>query len=236
MRCEKCQTNEATMHLTQIVEGRAASLHLCPDCARKLGLALPQSPMDMESFLKRLFGLAPPKPPAVPPPDGEDPADALPSVPDNDDDDNPGLPFPPDEDDEEEEEDDDELSDPMEADDTPCPGCGTPHSFVASSKFAACPACLDFYLRCHDDFPVNRAPEAPAPLRAHFGKVPLSLSADARREVELERLRDRLLRAVAEERFEEAHGLRKRIKDIETARIAASGARNGAPPPPDSPP
>ncbi len=37
MLCKNCNKNEATMHMKRIINGRAAEVHLCYDCARSLG-------------------------------------------------------------------------------------------------------------------------------------------------------------------------------------------------------
>lgn len=37
MICQNCNKNEANMHLKRIINGRAAEVHLCSDCARSLG-------------------------------------------------------------------------------------------------------------------------------------------------------------------------------------------------------
>ncbi len=37
MLCQNCNKNEANMHMKRIVNGRAAEIHLCSDCARSLG-------------------------------------------------------------------------------------------------------------------------------------------------------------------------------------------------------
>jgi len=46
MICQRCQ-NEASVHLTERVDGRRRELHLCVACARKAGLALPETPPDL---------------------------------------------------------------------------------------------------------------------------------------------------------------------------------------------
>lgn len=46
MRCQRCQ-KEASVHLTERVKGQRRELHLCPGCARKAGLALPESPPNL---------------------------------------------------------------------------------------------------------------------------------------------------------------------------------------------
>jgi len=43
MTCQRCQ-DEAAVHLTETVDGRRREVHLCLPCARKAGLALPESP------------------------------------------------------------------------------------------------------------------------------------------------------------------------------------------------
>jgi protein arginine kinase activator len=43
MTCQHCQ-DEATVHLTETVEGRRREVHLCHACAREQGVALPDSP------------------------------------------------------------------------------------------------------------------------------------------------------------------------------------------------
>jgi len=43
MTCQRCQ-DEATVHLTEPVDGRRRELHLCLACAREAGVALPDAP------------------------------------------------------------------------------------------------------------------------------------------------------------------------------------------------
>ncbi|MGN0526774.1 MAG: UvrB/UvrC motif-containing protein [Acutalibacteraceae bacterium] len=37
MLCQNCNKNDANMHMKRIINGRAAEVHLCSDCARSLG-------------------------------------------------------------------------------------------------------------------------------------------------------------------------------------------------------
>ncbi len=39
MKCEKCNNNEATIHLTEIVKNVKTELHLCEQCARRAGVS-----------------------------------------------------------------------------------------------------------------------------------------------------------------------------------------------------
>ena len=40
MQCQKCKQNSATIHLTEINNGKRQETHLCPVCAEKEGLAI----------------------------------------------------------------------------------------------------------------------------------------------------------------------------------------------------
>ena len=46
MTCERCR-DDATVHLSEMIDGKRRELHLCGACARKAGIALPQSPPDL---------------------------------------------------------------------------------------------------------------------------------------------------------------------------------------------
>jgi len=56
MICQRCQ-NEASVHLTERVDGERRELHLCVDCAREAGLAPPDSAPDLglESVVQSLI-------------------------------------------------------------------------------------------------------------------------------------------------------------------------------------
>jgi protein arginine kinase activator len=43
MTCQRCK-DEATVHLTEMVEGRRRELHLCAKCAQKAGVTMPEQP------------------------------------------------------------------------------------------------------------------------------------------------------------------------------------------------
>jgi protein arginine kinase activator len=42
MLCDICGKNQATVHLTEIVDGQMAELHLCEDCAKEKSLQMEQ--------------------------------------------------------------------------------------------------------------------------------------------------------------------------------------------------
>lgn len=53
MLCECCQQNEATIHLTQLVNNQSKELHLCENCAEESGMNV----QNMMSIPEILFGL-----------------------------------------------------------------------------------------------------------------------------------------------------------------------------------
>lgn len=69
MKCEQCGTNDAVMHVTQVVQNESRVLNLCDECARDLGFAGPAVPANfpLGDFLAQLGGGAAPgaeEPPA----------------------------------------------------------------------------------------------------------------------------------------------------------------------------
>ena len=50
MLCEVCQQNQASVHLTQVVDGAVKKLHLCESCARESGVDL-QNPVSIADLL-----------------------------------------------------------------------------------------------------------------------------------------------------------------------------------------
>lgn len=55
MNCEKCQQKQASVHITQIINGEKQETHLCDQCAQamKVNLGIPQFPLNN---LTNLFG------------------------------------------------------------------------------------------------------------------------------------------------------------------------------------
>ncbi|MGY4691850.1 UvrB/UvrC motif-containing protein [Salibacterium sp. K-3] len=43
MLCQECQTRQATLHFTKIINGKKAEMHVCDDCARDKGEQIPGS-------------------------------------------------------------------------------------------------------------------------------------------------------------------------------------------------
>lgn len=55
MICEFCKTQEATVHLTQVVDGSIKKLHLCEECSQKHGFDL-QGPISITDILLGMGG------------------------------------------------------------------------------------------------------------------------------------------------------------------------------------
>lgn len=55
MKCEMCQAQDASIHLTQVVDGEVKKVHLCEACAAASGLDM-QSPMSITDILLGLGG------------------------------------------------------------------------------------------------------------------------------------------------------------------------------------
>lgn len=53
MQCEVCKEQDATVHLTQVIDGSVKKMHLCEDCAAKSGV----DPKDGVSLTDLLLGL-----------------------------------------------------------------------------------------------------------------------------------------------------------------------------------
>lgn len=45
MMCDECGAREATIHYTEVVDGRLSAWHLCEDCARKRGATIALAPL-----------------------------------------------------------------------------------------------------------------------------------------------------------------------------------------------
>jgi protein arginine kinase activator len=65
MLCEACSSTEATVHLTQVINGEARKLHLCKECARESGIQVD----DQMSLTDILFSMASPEDPEPAGPD-----------------------------------------------------------------------------------------------------------------------------------------------------------------------
>jgi protein arginine kinase activator len=58
MRCQICNKNEATIHLTEISDGSRSEVHLCEPCASEQGIAV-KSQMPINELLSNLLAVQP---------------------------------------------------------------------------------------------------------------------------------------------------------------------------------
>ena len=63
MQCEQCKEREATVHLTQVVDGAVKKLHLCEECAVKSGFDV-HDPLSITDLLLGMGIQKPADPPA----------------------------------------------------------------------------------------------------------------------------------------------------------------------------
>ncbi len=58
MKCTHCHENEANTHITKVINGKREEMHLCSECAEKLGVMdeFNFEPFSMDSFFGNLLG------------------------------------------------------------------------------------------------------------------------------------------------------------------------------------
>lgn len=58
MKCTHCHNNEANTHITKVINGKREEMHLCSECAEKLGVMeeFDFDPFSMDSFFGNLLG------------------------------------------------------------------------------------------------------------------------------------------------------------------------------------
>jgi protein arginine kinase activator len=54
MLCECCHQNEASVHLTQVVDGKVEKFHLCEECAAQKGIDVHAEPMDLSGMMENI--------------------------------------------------------------------------------------------------------------------------------------------------------------------------------------
>ncbi len=58
MQCQICKKNEATIHLTEIVDGARSETHICQDCAQNEGIII-KNQMPVNELLSNLLASQP---------------------------------------------------------------------------------------------------------------------------------------------------------------------------------
>ncbi len=59
MQCQICNKNDATIHLTEITDGKREEMHLCEHCAAEQGIAV-KSHLPVNELLSNLLAAQPP--------------------------------------------------------------------------------------------------------------------------------------------------------------------------------
>jgi protein arginine kinase activator len=58
MQCQSCKTNTATIHLTEIQDGKRIEAHLCEECAQKEGVTI-KNQIPLNELLSTLLSASP---------------------------------------------------------------------------------------------------------------------------------------------------------------------------------
>lgn len=161
MRCQICNENGATIHLTEITDGVRSEMHICEHCAAEQGIAV-KSQMPIKELLSSLLASQPA---------------------------------------------DDEIFESSEK------GLSCPHCGITLEQFRK-----EAVLGCPYDYEVFEKSLSPLIEKAHdgqvvhCGKVPSKTPKDAKKQIELLNLRQKLAAAVKSEDYELAAKLRDKIK------------------------
>ena len=165
MLCDICKKNDATVHLTEILNDQMSELHLCEDCARSKSLAMEQQ-FGLSDLLAGMVDFGKP---------GKE-AEVVASV--------------------------------------KCPGCGMTYADFKKIGRLGCGTCYNAFSKYL------------APLlkrihgsTQHTGKSPLKVSKDLKKEMDLQTLRNLLMKAIESEAFEEAAKLRDQIREVEKKKV-----------------
>ena len=191
MKCEKCHERDASVHLTQVLDGEACSIHLCMECAREAGLD-PSGPMEMNQLLAGTAHLYQELQKDIPQ-ELRDAAEAMLR--------NLGKKKP---DGDAEEEAKGEAGGPR------CPHCGTTLAKARKSRLMGCPLCYAAFaeqVRAYLD-PVTAG-------EAFAGWTPKRMPEGLRRDMERMRLEGELRDALGREEYERAAELRDRIAALQ---------------------
>lgn len=189
MKCEKCHEREASVHLTQVLDGEACSIHLCMECARAAGLD-PSGPMEMNQLLAGTAHLYQELQKEIPQELREAAEAMLRSM---------GRP-----------DGGEEESAEGEAEGPRCPHCGTTLAKSRKSRRMGCPLCYAAFAGQVREYldPVTEG-------KAFGGWAPRRLPEGLRRDMERMRLEEELRAALGREEYERAAGLRDRIAALQ---------------------
>lgn len=188
MKCEKCQQREAHIHLTQMVDGKMCSLHLCEVCARDAGLD-PSGPLDLEKLLQSTAHLYEELHQAIPPGLAEMADRILSRFAEQCD---PGA----------------ELDPPVPS--IRCPVCGCTPMLLRKTGQVGCPQCYVTF----PDFIKGYLSQRTGVSGGHIGRIPRQGDRVILQQAAMQRLQHELDAAVAREDYETAATLRDELQRI----------------------
>lgn len=161
MLCDICKKNDATVHLTEILNEQISELHLCEDCARDKSLAMEQQ-FGLNDLLAGMADFGKP----------EKELEAVSGV--------------------------------------KCPNCGLTYADFKKIGRFGCGECYHAFSKYLG--PLLKRIHGSS---QHTGKSPLKTSMDLKKGADLQDLRNRLMKAIESEAFEDAAKLRDQIKEVE---------------------
>ena len=161
MLCDICAKNQATVHLTEIIDEQMNELHLCEECARQKSTQM-ESQFGLSDLLAGLseFGKT-----------GKKEAETI---------------------------------------EVKCPNCGLTYEDFRKLGRLGCSECYVAFRKYLT--PLLKRIHGSS---QHVGKTPVKVGRLLKKKIDLQELRNRLQKAVEEERFEEAAKLRDQIKESE---------------------
>lgn len=164
MLCNVCHKNEATIHVTEIINDEVQEVHICEACAKKKGIMMNHN-YGLADFMAGLtdFGLSN--------------IDNKPQIKST----------------------------------FKCPECGMSFDDFKKIGRLGCGG-------CYEAFKKGLAPllKKVHGSSQHIGKVPIRAGEKIKAESELQRLEQSLIKAIEQEAFEEAAGIRDEIKEFKS--------------------
>ncbi len=160
MLCSNCSSKESSFHYKYIVNGKKSEVHLCTDCAKKLGYIKEQDSLfGQNNFLGDFLSL----------PNFGGKAEGL-----------------------------------------SCPSCGTAYREIRRSGYVGCDKCYEVFADTIDPMLAKIQPST-----VHKGKLSGAEGKKIERENTIKNLKEKLNRAIIDEKYEDAAVIRDKIKELE---------------------
>ncbi|MFH1202106.1 MAG: UvrB/UvrC motif-containing protein [Candidatus Omnitrophota bacterium] len=160
MLCDICGTNQATVHLTEIVDNQMTELHLCEDCAREKSMQMEQQ-FGLSDLLAGLTEIG-------------------------------------------------KQIDPTEEITVECSNCKLTYKEFRKIGRLGCSECYTAFNKFLGPL-LKRIHGS----NQHLGKAPARAAKSVKKSTDLQELRNKLQKAIQDEAFEEAAGIRDKIRELE---------------------